>query len=106
MRRFLRVSAIVLIALVLIAAVLIYGLLHGWHIKKHTPDELASLLKPYMQIKTPVGEGPFPTVIGFHEYHWMRNDAGRIPKGYEYWADYFAELGYASILAWIPTPGI
>jgi len=98
MRRFLRVSAIVLIALVLISAVLIYGFLHRWHIKKHTPDELASLLKPYMQIRKPEGNGPFPTIIGFHAGHIMRNEAGRIPKGYEDWADYLAGLGYATIL--------
>jgi dienelactone hydrolase len=91
MKRYLRTVALVLIALVLVVAVLTFGFLRGWHIKKHTPEELAPLLKPYFQIKTPEGEGPFPTIIGFH-------GCGGLLKGGSDWADYLVELGYATIL--------
>jgi hypothetical protein len=91
MKRFLLITAIVLIALIIIVSFLAYGYLQGWHITKHKPEELASLLKPYFQIKTPEGKGPFPTIIGFHA-------AGGIRKGNDDWVDYLVGLGYATIL--------
>ena len=91
MKKYLRTAALVLLALILIALVLSYGFIRGWHIKKHTPEELAQLLKPYFQIKTPEGKGPFPTIIGFH-------GCGGLRKGVSDWADYLVGLGYAIIL--------
>jgi dienelactone hydrolase len=91
MKRYLRKAALVLIVLVLIVSVLIFGFIRGWHIKKHTPEELAPLLKQYFQIKTPEGKWPFPTIIGFH-------GCGGLRKGVSDWADYLVGLGYATIL--------
>ena len=62
------------------------------------PEELASLLKPYFQIKKPEGEESFPTILGFHGAGGMRNEASGIRKTLDDWTDYLVGLGYATII--------
>jgi dienelactone hydrolase len=91
MKRYLRITLITLIALALTISALIFGFLQGWHIKKQTPEEIASLLKPYFRIRTPEGKGPFPTLLCIP-------GAGGEVEGISDWDDYLVGLGYATIL--------
>jgi dienelactone hydrolase len=95
--RYLRIILISVVVPILTAAILFIGLVQGWHIKKHTPDQLASLLTPYFRIKTPPGKGPFPTVICIHGSSGLLNPDGRMWKCLNDWTEYLAGLGYATI---------
>jgi dienelactone hydrolase len=96
-RRLLRIILISVVVLILAVAILITGLIQGWHIRKRTPDQLASLLTPYFKIKTPPGKGPFPTIICIHGSSGLINPDGRMWKTASDWAEYLAGLGYATI---------
>jgi dienelactone hydrolase len=99
MKRFLKIGGIVLASTIVAFVIFIYVYIReAIHIEKHTPEEIASLLKPYFQIQHPPGDGPFPAVISFHGSGGLFDPNGDIPQGTIDWADYFVSLGYASIL--------
>ena len=91
MKRGLRIVGVLFASVVVLSAIVTVGFLSGWHIKKHTPQELAPLLKPHFRIKSPLGGGPFPTVVGFHGCYGMN-------KRVSDWADFLVDLGYATIM--------
>ena len=91
MKRGLRIVGVLFASVVVLSAITTVGFLSGWHIKKHTPEELAPLLKPHFRIKRPLDGGPSPTVVGFHGCYGVN-------KRVRDWADYLVELGYATIM--------
>jgi dienelactone hydrolase len=91
MTRRLRMTAVILLSLLAVVSVVALGFFHGWHIKKHEPEELASVLRPFFRIGHPSGDGPFPTVVAFHGCGGM--DLGAID-----WMDYLNSNGYATVL--------
>lgn len=98
MKRFVRITAVVVVVLVVVIAALIFAFLRGWHITKQTPEEISSLLTPFFQIKKPESKGPFPTIVAFF-------GAGPIPaKNVDAWTDYLVGLGYATIVVDSFTP--
>lgn len=99
MKRFFKIAGIV------IGSVFVIAILYGFFwfkdailVEKNTPDELASILTPHFIIKHPPGDGPFPAVIFFHGAEGLFNPERDVWGYYDNWADYFASLGYASIL--------
>ena len=91
MKWFLRITAIAFLSQFPMVSSINFTFPQERQISKSTPEELASLLKPYFQIKKPEGKGPFPTVLGFHA-------AGGIKSGNGDWMNYLVGLGYATIL--------
>ena len=66
-----------------------FGVLRGWHVSKVPPEELAAQLQAGFRIEKPAGNGPFPTVLGFH------GCGGVSAHG---WQEFLAERGYAVVL--------
>lgn len=91
MKRILWIIGLVLLAILLLGAVGVAVVLNGWHIKRHTPGELALLLVPHFEVVTPEGVGPFPTVVAFH-------GCGGMVEANFGWADSLAARGYATVL--------
>jgi dienelactone hydrolase len=99
MKRFLKIGGIVLASIIIALIIFIYVYIReAIHFEKHTPEEIASSLTPYFQIKHPPGDGLFPAVICFHGSGGLFYPNGEIPQGTLDWADYFVSLGYACIL--------
>lgn len=48
------------------AALYAVGHLRGWWVKKRPVSEHAARLRPYLDIRLPAGEGPFPAVLLLH----------------------------------------
>jgi dienelactone hydrolase len=101
MKRSLRITAIilgVLVALIIVAiSAFIFIFRQSMFVEKHTPEEIASLLTPHFQIKTPNGNGPFPTIICVPGPMGIFNTNGGKYKFQSDWADYLVEIGYATI---------
>ncbi len=91
MKRILWIIGLLLLAILLLGAVGATVVLNGWHIKKHTPAELALVVVPYFETVTPEGDGPFPTVVAFH-------GCGGVVEANFMWADSLAAQGYATVL--------
>lgn len=66
-----------------------FGVLRGWHVPKIAPEQLVAQLQPGFRITKPAGDGPFPTVLGFH------GCGGVSAHG---WQEFLADRGYASVL--------
>ena len=97
MKQRVRVILISLLSLLLVVGIITTGFIRGWHIKKYEPEELASFLRPFYQINRPQGDGPFPTVIGFH-------GCGGVDLGVVDWMSYLRDHGYATVLVDSATP--
>lgn len=99
MKRLFKIGGIVSASIIVAFIFFIYVYIReAIHVERHTPEEIASLLTPYFQIKHPQGDGPFPAVICFHGSGGLFDPNGDIPQGAIDWADYFVSLGYACIL--------
>jgi dienelactone hydrolase len=101
MKRSLRITAIILGVLVALIIVVVGAFIfifrQSMFVEKHTPEEIASLLTPHFQIKTPQGKGPFPTVICVPGPMGIYNKDGGKYKFQSDWADYLVTIGYATI---------
>ncbi len=61
-------------------------------IEPRSPDYLRTGLEPTMKVRTPAGDGPFPTVVllhGANDPTWR--------KGYSDWMDWLVARGYAAV---------
>lgn len=82
---------LITILLFLAGAIGFYGLLQGWHIERLAPDELERFLATDYETYVPEGDGPFPTVVGYH------GCSGTL-HGARDWARVLNEEGYAVVL--------
>jgi len=80
-----------LLALALLLALVGYGTMHGWNLTRVPAAQVSALLRPWDEVVTPEGPGPFPTVIGFHGCGGKRAAQGE-------WARWFREAGFASVI--------
>jgi dienelactone hydrolase len=63
-------------------------------IEPRSPAQLRAGLEPTMKVRTPAGDGPFPTVVilhGANDPTWR--------KGYSDWMDWLVARGYAAVFA-------
>ncbi len=70
---------------------------HGWAVKKHSPEALADLLRPYTIIAKPPGDGPFPTALLFSGCSGPKDNMAR-------WSEMLIAHGWAAITIDSHTP--
>lgn len=89
MNRWIKFTGTLLFSGVTVVGLAAFGVLRGWHVPKVLPEQLAAQLQSGFRIIKPEGDGPFPTVLGFHGCGGVSSHG---------WQEFLAERGYAMVL--------